>query len=925
MGVEEFGIPSNGQTPHRVRLLPGERPLVGFISSVMTPDLQWARNEIVAALDAVPFTVPWSFEHTPASSEQVDSGYLRHVREADFLIWLAADAITQPVIDELNEALSARVPIIALLLPADARSEQLQRTIASVRPHAKYRQLDAADAAELRLNLDAAMGDEIVRAMRGLPSMGRLARIEELGRASRARVIERLLAAGVPAPEATAIADDVNLGPKLPAAEPTVTTPLVVLSSTVGAGKSLFGERQHQLRLADLMRDGSKPIPVWLAARDAEALDEAVAGRCEALGDPRVQGAAVVIDGADEAGPAAADHVLAQARVLVRAWPTTTVLLTTRPLPGLGDASEVQVLPPLSDEEARMLVGRVAGADMTVGRAAGWPQPVHDAIRRPLFAVLLGASLRSGDAVPQSRAELVAALAERAARRTDVEPALRRLAVASLQRGGGPVPTAEVATPSEADDLLTTRLVAARGNALLFPLIIFAHWFAAAALAEQDLELDALLEMPTQLDDWLYPMAICVARYRPDQVTALLSTLARRRPAFASQVVDEATSRWGFTDIASPPSLQAAREVRHATEAWVDGIGPLAPVIAPLRNDGSLASLGASASGPWLTLVWYRGSDRCEPVFEMPSEFSMFDAGWGWGPGKAARPGTQAGWAWRWSLEGLSDVLKEVLKDRSLPVRGTPLFDPALYELVARLNNHGALTADTFDIAATQAMVEPDTDLLATEMGATIPVTGLYADLQALLDAGVRSLTSPFPGPDRDHYGSGWIWDPYSPQRMLERTIAVYSCALAAYEHYVQHYFAALADRMPIAVTLPAALTGSLAAPTSPTHAGGPIIHWHFEALPEGEASRVELRLDQNASFISRAPDDVAYQRLHAMRPNAARWLRHVEHGSVLDVFNVYDARELVYSWLWSDLVAIKWVQGSLPSRGSSYDLLKIR
>jgi hypothetical protein len=34
---------------------PGEAPLLAFISSVMRPELEWARNETVAALRPVPY------------------------------------------------------------------------------------------------------------------------------------------------------------------------------------------------------------------------------------------------------------------------------------------------------------------------------------------------------------------------------------------------------------------------------------------------------------------------------------------------------------------------------------------------------------------------------------------------------------------------------------------------------------------------------------------------------------------------------------------------------------------------------------------------------------------------------------------------------------------------------------------------------
>jgi hypothetical protein len=199
---------------------------MAFVSSVMSPDLRWARDAVVEALDAVPFTVPWAFEYSPASSEEVVPGYLRKVRESDFLIWLAGEDITDPVADEINEALAAHVPVVALLLAVSARTRQLDETLARLRPHARYRALQSDDPAELRAELEHAIGDEIVRALREEPSMGRLARVEVLGRASRARIVDKLQAAGVPAAPAIAIASNVTITPAAPGGRPGGRRPL---------------------------------------------------------------------------------------------------------------------------------------------------------------------------------------------------------------------------------------------------------------------------------------------------------------------------------------------------------------------------------------------------------------------------------------------------------------------------------------------------------------------------------------------------------------------------------------------------------------------------------------------------------------------------------------------------------------------------
>ena len=58
------------------RVIAGERPLLAFVSSVMRPEVQWARDAAVEALTKNPTLVPWAFEYTPASSGAADVSYL---------------------------------------------------------------------------------------------------------------------------------------------------------------------------------------------------------------------------------------------------------------------------------------------------------------------------------------------------------------------------------------------------------------------------------------------------------------------------------------------------------------------------------------------------------------------------------------------------------------------------------------------------------------------------------------------------------------------------------------------------------------------------------------------------------------------------------------------------------------------------------
>ena len=90
-----------------ITVQPGERPLKAFVSSVMRPAFDEVRTETVRALDAIPLIARWAFEFTPGGSEPVNKAYLRHVRDADFVVWLVTAPTTQAVSDEVKEAIAA--------------------------------------------------------------------------------------------------------------------------------------------------------------------------------------------------------------------------------------------------------------------------------------------------------------------------------------------------------------------------------------------------------------------------------------------------------------------------------------------------------------------------------------------------------------------------------------------------------------------------------------------------------------------------------------------------------------------------------------------------------------------------------------------------------------------------------------------------
>jgi len=719
--------------------------------------------------------------------------------------------------------------------------------------------------------------------------------------------------------EAAELADDPSIGATRPELQPNAEKPVLLLVGDIGAGKSLIAERLLQGMIIQARENTDVPVPVYLEARSiAGRLQEAVEEAARGLGNPRIQGTAVIIDGADESGIGPAVELLNEARVLADTWPKTTAVITSRPIPTLAEAEEAVQVPQLSETEADALIGRFARWPITAGITWGWPESIQDAVRRPLFAVLLGIHLREqGTRAPRSKGELLSSLVERAIGRMKADyistnQLLQRLAILSTDRGGGLVPHAEVASKVELQPILDSGLVVERSGALYFPLPILTQWFAAQGLtagvpAPEDLTNDS-----QRLEYWRYPLIIFAGTFSHDQVSKLLTPLAERHPAFAADIVNEGLARWGFAEgVLPPPTLECGKRVRAAMQAWTKGIGPLAQLIAPVRKDGVLLPVGVRTKETWLTTAWYHGDDDLAEVVTLPFDVDFSDhLPHGWGKLRGAHPGHQSAWAWRWTLKELVDGLSKLLQQRALPVYGGPLAREAAWQAALAFTGRGSLHPGPIPLAEIEELLlrlPEDADLVG--IGRRWYNTNyLRVEMRRLREASQTELHSPWPGPDRD-FGKGWIWNPYSDKQILARAETVYAGALEGYQQLVHTWFPMFAPRLQTAVTLPARLVGVITPPQPDKGLEGiPCIGWYLEALPQGSQSIIDLCLGEDRMGVEHLR--LVSDRIRSLRPEATAWISPVLRHEVLEIFDSNSATELAYSWLWDDLKRVSWVEG---------------
>lgn len=324
---------------------PSEPPLSVFVSSVMSEDLQWARDTAFKVLDEPHWLKPWMFEHTPPSSESADTAYLRNVAEADIVVWLVGDRTTPPVRKEIETALANHRRLLIIKLPSATRDDVTMKLMQTIGLTAKWGELGSEE--ELNEVLREALGDEIVRAVRlGQPTHV-IVGLASQYQLSLARCTSRWEAIGVSPELASALARETGLGTAAADLLPTATRPLRIWLGDMGIGKSLACERYLQENIAAFRENGSLPVPVYVEATEVgSSLDELAAERSTGIGDIKRQGLSLVVDSMDEVTADRASLILQQAKVLVNALPLSRAVLASRPLSIYLNPAEIVQVPP---------------------------------------------------------------------------------------------------------------------------------------------------------------------------------------------------------------------------------------------------------------------------------------------------------------------------------------------------------------------------------------------------------------------------------------------------------------------------------------------------------------------------------------------------------------------------------------------------
>jgi predicted esterase len=742
-----------------------------------------------------------------------------------------------------------------------------------------------------------------------------------------ARCITRWQATGLPKDKAKIIYEQLEY--KFNFMEPTCDKPISLLIGEFGIGKSLIADLMFQNFIKESKKNEKLPIPIYLkASKDIVNLRDYIEEIAIKNGDDINKGISLIIDGMDEVETSIASRLLDEARVIVQVWKNSRIVLMSRPLPIFSKLEESIIIPLLSQEEAYHIISLVSEKEITIGFSSSWPQVVKEAVNRPLFALLFGLYLIDEDMrVPRSKGDLLTHLVERSLSRLEISNErskllLKKFAVIATDRGNVPISKSEFVTEDEFKHLVKSGLVIEVNGMASFTLPILSQWFAAQAILENMKDIRDLISDQKVMENWRYPLIIFISLFSNDLVKDKFSIIAENNPAFASIIVEEGLASWGLSDeIAPPPFMESGKRIRSAMDAWVKGIGPLARLIAPIDKEGQVLPIGVRVTKGSIISSWYYGKNKINDITEIENHLSPLDRfDNGWLNVKMARPGKHSSWAWRWTRDDLRNELSKILQERRLPITKGPIFLEEVWKTSLVLTNRGSLYSGNILVEEISELLNHKFRNIDNIIIGSKPCNLRYVReyINLIKESGTEFLNNPWPGPDLDYSIGGWVWGPYSNQRLYERTRIVYLQAMEAYEQIVDEFFPGLKNRLTKSVIFPAKLRGKLVIPKKTDSFNNcPIFNWFLEPLPAKCQSEIDIAVsdqsDDNLDIHNKLTD--LYNKLRICRPQAAEWISANYCNQVLDIFQANPVREIVYGWIWDDLKRIYWVHGLLGHR----------
>lgn len=592
---------------------------------------------------------------------------------------------------------------------------------------------------------------------------------------------------------------------------------VLVLLGDFGSGKSEIAETWHRAAIETLVSRNDAPLPVWLSAREAanQTLESAV-DRTVGPNWRQGRGARIAIDGLDETDPATAQTLLDAARFLTLTYTNVQVLLTARSGVVSPTATEQQVASLLTEDRALELVKLAGGKPHDTWQ---WTADMRSSVTRPFFALAAGVMLRSNEA-PRGEADLIRALVEGAISKgtersavtsPETRKVLESLAIdlTTMGKSGLPFSDGHIARSS--------RLVAeSPDGSLRFSLPIFQHWFSAQAILTSRVSADVMVSDAVNFNRWRWAAAVAAMSAPIDTVDDLLERWVSGNPGAAAWIIHEAfraNRNWREEGDDDLDAKSSGTRLLRALRAWSNALGAFAQGVLPYLVVEGPVGLGVTVRGHRIAIAIATAVPAADYVAEVPPGVHPLQPSEhpDWQPWMSGAAPQGDAWPWTMVLNMIAgSTLRKLSSD---PFLGSPpgvWLQERRFDLARRLLKFGSLFHGSLSAEAVRVRALETFDAIGRNRGAGISIgsttyTGAEVeDLAIWIDSTSTTVVESYlPDADEPNSKGHWVWDAFSPHRLLEFEVEVYGRACEAYDDALANSYKRLAWSMPSSAFAP--------------------------------------------------------------------------------------------------------------------------
>jgi len=617
----------------------------------------------------------------------------------------------------------------------------------------------------------------------------------------------------------------------------------------------------------------------------------------------------IFIDGLDELDYELIDKIINEVMFLEELWENCYFMLTTRPM-SLINNHNIKYLPVLKNDEIVEIIECISGKEYVSSIGFRLDKDIKDAIERPFFCILFALSIKENcNNFIFDRNRMIDYLVNRSIAKLSLQKEkiydqIIRLSIIFIDKKLGKIHFSELGSDFDIDDLLKSGLIYNDNSEYLyFPLPIIPQWLSAEGVRLKYKNIDEIIKSEEQIIKWRYPLSLLFGKLTYNESKDIFGKIVSKYPGVASIIIRDGIKTTRQSDL--PTANECGKMLQECMRKWIKGLENLAYVIAPFRYS-KIADLGVDVDGIEISVAWNEKSYN-EDIKTFTGKDLLF---WG-GNIRSHVPVAQSIWPWIDTLEYLSKNLKEIVKQKPLLLQDGILLDEYIWRVSCILTEKGSLFDDIIDISEIEEYRKYSYATNLNVNNILINIKYYFSEIDKLIDKGQTFISAPWPKHDIScRESGGWIWDSYSDQRILEKTIFIYDNAFKEYLRVVEEWFPLIKENLSLYNLLPVKFNGDIHISRENTYCGGPSMEWYYEILPKGESSYVNFKLVDILDREKATLEEYSQIRreLRVKRREKSEWIHFSSGEGVLEIFGYNPITNLVFEWLESDLKKIGWV-----------------